>query len=133
MNSNIVYHKCLYKTNKGSQCSFNSFPFHEMVTQSFSFNLIPDIFSYYDHLYFRWTCFKPYLSISISVSDNVLPVRLLIKLFVLFCRPSCIFSSTIKPSSFLFCCSFTLVNKKNKSDTRGRFMLVYQMMKSIFP
>ena len=48
-------------------------------------------------------CLSPHLRISISISQRILSVKLVIKSLGLLCRPSFIFFSKIKASSFLLC------------------------------
>ena len=50
----------------------------------------------------------PYLRISTSASEMILPVKLVIKLFELLRKPSFIFFSKIKASRFLLCPFFIL-------------------------
>ena len=97
--------------SKGSQCSFNSFRFMKCLHKPFCsicFHMLLaiTIISTSDERV-AISCFKPYFSILISVSDNVLPVKLLINLFGIFCSPYVF--STIKLPSFLFYRSFTFV------------------------
>ena len=61
-------------------------------------HFILDVFSNCNHFSFSVVvpCFKLYFSISISVSVNILTVRLLVRLFGLFCSSTLMVSSMIK-------------------------------------